>query len=460
MSLERFIKVPGHPPDSGAGRRRKPGPIAVASARGRKQDTKTVPFDYAVTLALSGVRDNIVQNIIGVSIEGYFVTTAISYSLLIDERVTPVNFGTGNCSTTNGNGTDDDVDIFSTPDIPRTQDVPTELVPITPFAVPVAAKQTRVFGEPHAVVQVMRHSKGRQGQDEPGRIREVARFTLDASGRGESNFTDSSESPWQSGDMIFVNDLTNDLTGPDIFLATARVGGGVLAKLMFGSQKPAAGSATFEIIGTPDEDLEIWLVEREGEMQEPTLLDESHTIPSVEDDDPGFLTVNLQEPLAPGDTILVRYKRSNLSAVFRIRIPSVVEDVFEVKLSQIPFQFLKQGFRVTPSLAERIEAGVTPPPTELAKPFQPCGFSTDDLSFLYTIKDNATGRELQSGPIHNIAGLGISNGDRPFRIFPKPIVFAPKSTILFQVQEIFGGPGTLYFVLHGYKVLGTSEFGK
>jgi hypothetical protein len=29
--------------------------------------------------------------------------------------------------------------------------------------------------------------------------------------------------------------------------------------------------------------------------------------------------------------------------------------------------------------------------------------------------------------------------------------------IQFQVQEISGGPGTLYFVLQGYKVLGTGD---
>ncbi len=46
------------------------------------------------------------------------------------------------------------------------------------------------------------------------------------------------------------------------------------------------------------------------------------------------------------------------------------------------------------------------------------------IDFKYSIVDSGTGRELQNQPIHNIAGLGRADGDRPFRPFAKPMVFS------------------------------------
>lgn len=80
------------------------------------------------------------------------------------------------------------------------------------------------------------------------------------------------------------------------------------------------------------------------------------------------------------------------------------------------------------------------------------------INFKYSIVDSGSGRELQNQPIHNIAGLGESNGDRPFRPFTKPMMFMPRSTIRIEVEEISEGPlykdAELYIVLHGYKLLG------
>jgi hypothetical protein len=80
------------------------------------------------------------------------------------------------------------------------------------------------------------------------------------------------------------------------------------------------------------------------------------------------------------------------------------------------------------------------------------------IQFKYSIVDSGSGRELQNQPIHNIAGLGESNGDRPFRPLAKPMIFMPRSTIRIEIEEISTGPlyegAQLYFVLHGYKILG------
>jgi hypothetical protein len=90
------------------------------------------------------------------------------------------------------------------------------------------------------------------------------------------------------------------------------------------------------------------------------------------------------------------------------------------------------------------------------------------IDFKYSIVDSGSGRELQNQPIHNIAGLGESGGDRPFRPFAKPMLFMPRSTIRIEIIEISEGPiygyedpqtkqrigSELYIVLHGYKMLG------
>jgi hypothetical protein len=80
------------------------------------------------------------------------------------------------------------------------------------------------------------------------------------------------------------------------------------------------------------------------------------------------------------------------------------------------------------------------------------------IQFKYSIVDSGTGRELQNQFIHNIAGLGESSGDRPFRPLAKPMVFVPRSTIRIAIEEISAGPlykgAELFIVLHGYKKLG------
>jgi hypothetical protein len=80
------------------------------------------------------------------------------------------------------------------------------------------------------------------------------------------------------------------------------------------------------------------------------------------------------------------------------------------------------------------------------------------VHFLYTIVDSGSGRELQNKSVHNIAGFGAADGDRPFRPFARPVSFVPRSTIRIEIEEVSAGPffkdGTLYIVLHGYKRLG------
>ena len=82
----------------------------------------------------------------------------------------------------------------------------------------------------------------------------------------------------------------------------------------------------------------------------------------------------------------------------------------------------------------------------------------EDVSFRYNIFDSGRGRDLQNQPLHNVAGLGIANGDRPFKKLARSMVFLPRSTIRVQVEEIFGR-GTLFIVFQGYKFLSSSAMG-
>jgi hypothetical protein len=77
--------------------------------------------------------------------------------------------------------------------------------------------------------------------------------------------------------------------------------------------------------------------------------------------------------------------------------------------------------------------------------------------FFYSIVDSGTGRELQNDHLLQMAAMGRGDGQRPFRSFPKPIRFLPRSTVRVQVEEIirsgiFKG-AKLWIVLHGYKML-------
>jgi hypothetical protein len=77
----------------------------------------------------------------------------------------------------------------------------------------------------------------------------------------------------------------------------------------------------------------------------------------------------------------------------------------------------------------------------------------EEISFLFSVVDSSSGRELQDEPTHNLASLGISNGERPFRLLAQPLSFLPRSTLRLQVIERSQDTrGTLFILLYGYKI--------
>jgi len=91
----------------------------------------------------------------------------------------------------------------------------------------------------------------------------------------------------------------------------------------------------------------------------------------------------------------------------------------------------------------------------LQRLFQVVSAPSDQIQFLYALFDDGSGREFQSEPLLNTAGLGSSDGDRPFRYFARPITFEPRSVIRMEVTEKSDFQGELHVTLHGYKVLGS-----
>lgn len=118
---------------------------------------------------------------------------------------------------------------------------------------------------------------------------------------------------------------------------------------------------------------------------------------------------------------------------------------------------LRDGIRFNPELVERLLLsldGEALDDTSLLEAFQVVAAPPDRVQFKYALIDEGSGREFQSEPLLNTAGLGSSDGLRPFRYFARPIDFAPRTTIRLQVTEVSEFQGDLHVSLQGYKTLG------
>jgi hypothetical protein len=115
---------------------------------------------------------------------------------------------------------------------------------------------------------------------------------------------------------------------------------------------------------------------------------------------------------------------------------------------------LRAGLQLNPVLADAVLNQDVTQPLTMGEVFQVVSAGNEDVQFKYAIFDEGTGREFQSEPILSTAGLGISDGERPFRYFARPIEFRPRSTIRMQITEVSNFHGDLHISLQGYKVLG------
>lgn len=124
-------------------------------------------------------------------------------------------------------------------------------------------------------------------------------------------------------------------------------------------------------------------------------------------------------------------------------------------LNQLPMDAVAEGFRIRPEYL-RLVLGpggtLASVPRQIAREAFERLNRPEDVSFLYSIHDSGVGRDWQNQPVHNLAGLGIANGQRPFKKFARPRVLGPRSTLRVTIEERFGR-GMLFLVLQGYKIL-------
>ncbi len=142
--------------------------------------------------------------------------------------------------------------------------------------------------------------------------------------------------------------------------------------------------------------------------------------------------------------------------------PSKPTDLADVPLKALlPTDAVREGFRIRPEYLRLVfNAGATPAlgtvPVSIAQEAFERINRPEDVSFEYAIYDSGIGRDWQNQPIHNVAGLGIANGMRPFKRLARPRVFEPRSTLRIDIEERFGR-GELYIALHGYRITTSSS---
>jgi hypothetical protein len=168
-----------------------------------------------------------------------------------------------------------------------------------------------------------------------------------------------------------------------------------------------------------------------------------------------FAEANQALGIVPGDLTLGDLPVSALIEGFRInpafeRVVFAPEDTVRPRSRGALVERALSNDPLAPAIFSGNGVDHTPVLFERLKP-------SNDFSFLFTIVDSATGRELQDEPIHSLASLGRSDGERPFRMLAQPLMFQPRSTVRLQVIERSDDVrGTLFIVFYGYKLLATN----
>ncbi|HJQ68521.1 MAG TPA: hypothetical protein VKA70_06100 [Blastocatellia bacterium] len=432
-------------------------------ARAARPAAKTVPFDYVFQFALQGQRGNKVQDVVEISMEGVFVALSVGYSLVPDERKTPQTFAP----------------VVTKP---RTAPLPT-LVPFFAGDDGVTMVGLEAVGSPNADVSVLHVSRLPGGPvitngpvpgidpSAPPRTLAKARLGPDGTARIQVEIN--------NGDIVCLWDRTNDLLG-QLFEFRQRTTP-VIGPDPKTGRLPVAGDTLVHVYGLPggvlgNSTAKVSLVQNTSGNRvfekDGVLIGDTASFPgqttgraAVELSVPGLPPV----PLSPGDLLFVNavsLSTQLLQVPFSMYVVPRTKTVSDITIGEIEAGLEKNGSDLSHGFRLNTNGGglraVDLPLNRLSESTASTLFATssalaDEVSFLYSLDIGGTGREYQNKAIHNIAGLGIANGDRPFRPFAKPILFEPRSFIRIQVEELSRIPGTLFIVLQGYKMLGTSQ---
>jgi hypothetical protein len=432
-----------------------PNPRAVAQRGAVRTNApptvKTIPFDYVFQFTLLGQRGNKVQDVVEISTEGVFVALSVGYSLILDERKTPRTFGP----------------VINQNTLLR-----------SPSFVPLFSNNNliRLFisGVPNAEIAVILLNPQTNGTvtfaELPPLPKIVASGVIGSDGALLLNVEETDEIVTSS--QILVWDRSNNLFSQtfEIFFsvsvppntATPMIGPDPTTK-----QLPAAGDVDVHIYGFSN-DVVLNVLKSGTKEPIPSGPIKLESLPFVDGAGAFRGKVSLDSPLSPGDLLIAGLSNLNPNP---LGINFSVFNVPRVKLSDISLGALAagleksgadltRGIKLNPEVNGLIAANLAidqVAPGTLGSIFETGAVAAEEVSFLYSLDVSGTGREYQSKPIHNIAGLGIANGDRPFRPFAKPVMFEPKSSVRIQVEELSGPAGTLSLVLQGYKMLGTGR---
>jgi hypothetical protein len=418
---------------------------------------KTIPFDYAFQFPLQGIPGNKVQDVVEISVEGVFVALAVGYSLLANEQKIGRTFR---------------------PVLDQ------KTIPLNPAIVPVLTADGNddvvvrrleglfIAGAPDAEIALLEFNESPPAfsfrtlptKQKFGRLRRDGTVKID--------FTPALDlGSFRVWDR--TNNLFSDLFDFRIGSATAMIGPNPSQKL------PAAGDEKVFVYGLPGDEIGIFLLEgATGQILEVKNAGSDGFSDFTLDKDKIFDKITgravvplkvrvraseilINKKLASGDTLIVRRNDvvQNIFTVPPLRPSAITLGAVAAGLEKAGSD-LTTGFRLSANFANLADADL--PLDQLAsgkieRIFETGSVAAEEVSFLYNIDVTGTGREYQNKPIHNIAGLGIANGDRPFRPFAKPIAFEPRASIRIQVEELSGPAGTLFIVLQGYKMLGATR---
>jgi hypothetical protein len=400
---------------------------------------KTIPFDYVFQFALQGTRGNKVQDVVEISSEGIFVALSVGYSLMLDEQRTERTFQPV---------IDQRTILHSPVFVPLFESTPNGEGSQTETFVGLLL--TGVPGTEMAIVNL----------GETPRIERT--INIEAAGTVTVPLTLDPQiihllRVWDKthnllSEVFEVNVPPTPVTGPD----------------PTNKKLPTAGDIAVHVYGPPGETVDLFLMAKENgagnvpQVGSVRLVEDTTSFGSRT----GREKVTLAKPLVPGDVLMAVVRNDNagslplsMFAIPRPNLSTLTLGALAAGLEQSGAD-LTRGFRLNPDAVTLATAELPLDQLSngtLGRIFETGSVAAEEVSFLYSFDVGDTGREYQNRPIHNIAGLGIANGDRPMRPFAKPMVFEPRSFIRLQVEEISGLAGTLFIVLQGYKILGTGR---
>jgi hypothetical protein len=427
-----------------------------------------MPYDYAATFELTGRPGTIIQDVINISPDGVFVATAIGYGLEEDREralkippqgsAPPPSFVPGDIplgqipqdALIEGFRVNPRLEsvVFAEPSTLGGTALREKLFSKEPVSISYMAtflQQMKSQEEISFLFSIVDTASGRELQDEP--IHNLASL-------GKSN----GERPFRllAKPLSFLPRSTVRLQ----IIEQSEGVKGTLFIVLYGyrilqesdcsesQMRRLRGSPAYPAaVGRPDRIIPFdYVAKLELTGRAGNLVEEEVSI-NVEG---GFVATALgyglvvdaaSVPLNVPDTLITAQRTFDLAQVpLRSFASSALSDGVRIRR-----EFLRLAFENNGGLAADLPVGLA------GKIFERLN-RTEAVSFRYAIFDTGRGRELQNQPIHNIAGLGIANGDRPFKTFARPMVFRPRSTVRIAVEEHFGR-GTLYLVFQGYKIL-------